>query len=64
MSYDVFLSYSRQDTATMQQVRDTLRENGFIVWTDEGIEPGTPSWKVAIEDALLSTKSVVVLLSV
>lgn len=63
MQHDVFLSYSREDVAIMQKVRDELRADGFAVWTDEGIEPGTPSWKVEIEEALLNTTSVVVLLS-
>lgn len=63
MAYDVFISYSHQDTEAMGQVRDFLRENGLEVWTDEGIEPGTASWKQAIENALLSTSAVVVLFS-
>lgn len=63
MQHDVFLSYSREDVAIMQKIRDELRADGFAVWTDEGIEPGTPSWKIAIEEALLNTTSVVVLLS-
>jgi hypothetical protein len=49
--HDIFLSYSRTDTPMMQKVRDYLREQGFKVWTDEGIHAGTPSWKTAIEDA-------------
>lgn len=45
--HDIFLSYSRTDTKTMQKVKQTLLDTGFSIWTDEGIEPGTPSWKDA-----------------
>lgn len=63
MSHDIFISYSRQDTERMQQVRDGLRETGLSVWTDEGIEPGTESWKRALSDAITGCTSVVVLFS-
>jgi hypothetical protein len=59
----IFLSYSRTDTPMMQKVRDYLREQGFKVWTDEGIHAGTPSWKTAIEDAIREIRAVVVLFS-
>jgi len=45
MSHDIFISYSRRDTERMQQIRDGLRAAGLTMWTDEGIEPGTQSWK-------------------
>lgn len=63
MKHHVFLSYSRRDKLIMQQIRDGLREASLTVWTDEGIEPGTRSWRVAIEDALLNTGCVVCILS-
>lgn len=47
----------------MCKVRDDLRAVGLQVWTDEGIEPGTVSWKEAIEKAIRQTHMVVVLLS-
>lgn len=62
-SYDVFLSYSRKDTALMLKARDTLRSAGFRVWTDEALEPGTPSWEAEVEQALRDTLTVVALLS-
>ncbi|HQY93273.1 MAG TPA: toll/interleukin-1 receptor domain-containing protein [Caldilinea sp.] len=49
---DIFLSYSRLDRAQMHVVQDVLRQAGFSVWIDEGLEPGTPSWEAAIEEAL------------
>lgn len=47
----------------MQRVRDDLRADGLTVWTDEGIEPGTPLWDEAVEDALTSAGCMVVILS-
>jgi hypothetical protein len=63
MTHNIFLSYSRRDNDIMQQVRDRLRAAGFSVWTDEGIETGTRSWKRAIEDAILNADCLVCLLS-
>jgi hypothetical protein len=59
----IFLSYSRKDTAIMQQVRDDLRARGLAVWTDENLKPGTPSWKRAIEAAIEDSDAMVVILS-
>lgn len=47
----------------MHRVRDLLREGGLEVWTDENLEPGTPSWKDAIQEALDTAKAIVVILS-
>lgn len=63
MGHHVFLSYSRRDIGAMQQVRDILRSEKFDVWTDEGIETGTRSWKRAIENAILNADCFVCLLS-
>ena len=63
VSIDVFLSYSRKDRDAMCVVRDSLRESGLSVWTDEGLEPGTPSWKNAISEAVGQAQAFVVLLS-
>ncbi len=59
----VFLSYSRRDTKIMQRVRDTLMKDGIVVWTDETLVPGTPSWMDAIEDAIDRADALVVLLT-
>ncbi|MCA0456779.1 MAG: toll/interleukin-1 receptor domain-containing protein [Chloroflexi bacterium] len=59
----VFLSYSRRDVDIMHRVRDTLRDEGTNVWVDEGIEPGTPLWDRAVEDALKSAACVLVILT-
>jgi hypothetical protein len=61
--HHVFLSYSRKDNDFMEWVRDYLRSEGMLVWTDEGIEVGTPLWKDAIEDAIEGAGCLVVILS-
>ena len=61
--YDVFISYSHDDTETMLRVRNYLKSSGMQIWTDEGIEPGTQNWQIAIEQAIRKTDAVVVLLS-
>lgn len=63
MQHHVFLSYSRKDSPVMEQVRQALRDAGLSVWTDEGIEPGTPLWKDSIEEAIENAACMVVLLS-
>ncbi len=59
----VFLSYAREDAATMRRVRDLLTDEGIAVWSDENLTPGTASWQTAIEKALEAAGCVVVLLS-
>ena len=50
---DVFLSYSRKDTATMCSCVRALQRAGLSVWVDdEALEPGTPIWQHSIEDAI------------
>jgi serine/threonine-protein kinase len=63
MQHHGFLSYSRKDSDIMQRVRDELRGAGLTVWTDEGIEPGTPLWKDAIESAIENAGCMIVILS-
>lgn len=65
MSFEkhIFISYSREDTKEMQKVRATLMQEGLKIWTDEGITPGMPSWKDAIQDAIENACCVVVILS-
>jgi formylglycine-generating enzyme required for sulfatase activity len=62
-SPQIFLSYSRKDSEYMQRVIKLLKDAGLSVWTDEGLEPGTDRWQVAIEEAIESTHCTVVLLS-
>jgi formylglycine-generating enzyme required for sulfatase activity len=61
--YHIFLSYSRKDNKTMQRVKRSFLNAGLNVWTDEGIEVGTQSWKRAIQKAILETSCIVCLAS-
>jgi hypothetical protein len=59
----LFLSYSRRDINVMHRLQADLQKAGLSVWTDEGIEPGTPLWKDAIEQAIEQSDCLVVILS-
>jgi hypothetical protein len=59
----IFLSYSRKDTSQMLKIKKYLVDIGFNVWTDEKIEPGTPVWEMAIENAITNSLAFIVLLS-
>lgn len=61
--HHIFLSYSRKDGEIMQRVKDTFQSESFKVWTDEGIEPGTPLWTDEIEKAIENSECVVVMLT-
>jgi len=61
--YNVFLSYSRKDFDTMARVRDDLRAAGLTVWTDEHLEPGTPTWEQDFVEAVKTSQCCVVILS-
>lgn len=63
LSHHIFLSYKRMDGEIMRRVRDDLRMAGFIVWTDELIEKGTPQWQREIEKAIRNTATLLCLLS-
>ncbi len=63
MPHHIFLSYSRSNSETMRQIREDFRREKLQVWTDEGIEPGTLSWKRAIETGILESACLVCILS-
>lgn len=62
-AHDVFISYSRKDGAWARRVYADLRSNGLLVWMDDQLTPGTPSWQTALEKAIRAAGCVVVLLS-
>ena len=59
----VFISYSHKDTKMMQTIKQRLEDDGLIVWTDENLDWGTPSWVKAVEGAIRNASAMVVLLS-
>ena len=60
---DVFISYSRRDRTVMRMVRDALITAGLTVWSDERLEPGSPSWKADVQLAIEGAGCVVAVLS-
>lgn len=63
MEHHVFLSYSRDDLSIMKRIKKDLMNRGLSIWTDENLEPGTHSWKLAIQTAIENSGCFVVLLS-
>lgn len=59
---DVFLSYSREDQATVRRYAEALEREGFKVWWDDALNPGETFDQVT-EQALKEAKAVVVLWS-
>ena len=37
----IFISYSHKDIKDVRSLIEQLQDNGFNVWYDEGIDPGT-----------------------
>ncbi len=61
---DIFLSYNRKDIELMQRLYNDLQAEGFTVWIDEAkLEPGTPSWQRAIEQAINESRCMIVIMS-
>lgn len=58
----VFISYSREDTEFMRQLKSRLEQSGVKVWVDENIKGGA-TWDNIIEEALATSDSIIVVLS-
>jgi tetratricopeptide (TPR) repeat protein len=60
-NFDVFLSHSSQDKPVVRQVAEALRARGLNVWFDEwNLTPGR-RWISELEQAVATTKVVIVL---
>lgn len=61
---NIFLSYSRIDSAIMKIIYSKLQEFELAIWVDETeLEPGTPAWESAVGNAIRGAGCMVVLLS-
>lgn len=57
--YDVFLSYSRQDSERVRPLRDALERMGYRVFFDvQSIEPGE-KWKARLERSIRASRTLV-----
>src|SRR3712207_2468789 len=59
---DIFLSYAREDRARARKFVDAFKNEGFSVWWDTGIKPGS-TWRGTINKALRECHCMVVLWS-
>jgi hypothetical protein len=59
----VFISYSRQDTETVDTIVSRLKRDGFEVWIDRANIKGGDLWTVAIVEAIDTADSFVLMLS-
>jgi hypothetical protein len=60
---DVFISYSRKDSTAARRLYADLRAAGLLVWLDDALTPGTPSWQNALETAIRSAGCVAAVLT-
>lgn len=64
LRYHVFLSYISEDSEMMWRVYHALQIEGLNVWIDQtNLDAGTLAWDRAIEDAIVNSGCVVVILS-
>jgi DNA-binding response OmpR family regulator len=56
---DLFISYSRQDAATIKPLVAILQQRGLSVWFDQHLQAGT-SFDRVIEEALSNARAVIV----
>lgn len=61
--HDIFLSYSRRDAGIMRRIKADLTASGFVVWTDEYLTPGTPSWLKIVEEKISEAACLLILMS-
>ena len=60
----VFVSYSRDDRATVNKVIADLQAAGINVWIDhQNLTPGTPDWEQAIRDGIAQSQAVLYMAS-
>ena len=60
----IFISYSRENLAQVERLRNDLRDAGINIWIDKvGLRPGTPDWDQALRDVILKTTAVLLIAS-
>lgn len=61
-THDIFLSYAREDKERVRPIVEAIEKEGFTVWWDENIPPGT-SWRSFLQQSLDASRIVVVIWS-
>lgn len=59
---DIFLSYSRKDSAVAETLTESLKQRGWTVWWDPDVRPGE-IFEDVIAEALDEARCVIVLWS-
>lgn len=59
-NHDIFISYSRTDSAFVDQLSKDLSAAGLRLWRDtQNLAAGTPNWEKAIRDAIRAAKLII-----
>lgn len=58
--FDVFISFDHEDNRLRERIERHLHQQGFQVFSDRRINPGTPTWQHTIEEAIRESLSVVI----
>ena len=58
----IFISYSHRDIDEVLAFLETLQENGYNVWYDEGIDPGT-EWDENIAQHIMNSGCLIAFIS-
>lgn len=59
---DIFLSYAHEDRRRVRPIVELLESEGWTIWWDRGIQPGTP-WEPELEKELAHSRAIVVVWS-
>lgn len=59
---DIFISYKKEDAGRVVRIVEALRAEGFSVWWDHGIAPGS-QWDQTIQEELKAAKAVIAIWS-
>ena len=59
-----FISYSRENQAIVERLRQDLQTAGIDIWIDKiGLQPGTPDWDEALRVAIKASEAVILVAS-
>ena len=62
VEFDIFISYTHEDSATAKRLAEELSSHGWSVFWDRVLLPGA-TWRTQIQSALVSARVVIVMWS-